>query len=355
MFKDQMTHKERMIAFSKGEKIDRIPISLSLGEAIAPSFGYGLDEYSNSAEIMANVAINSFREFGSDSESIATTLRGMGEAMGSKIKYPKNSIPYVEEPAVKEINDIDKLKIADPQKDGRLPLCLKALRMTIDAIGSEVSVGGGIAGPFSVATCLVGAENLLRWIIKYPEKVKQLMELVTESNNRYIKELANLGVGVSIADPVTSSSLLGKKQFNEFSYPYLKNNIETITKLTGRGPSIHICGKSKSLWEPLMEAGITSFSIDNAEDLSEAKAVMGDRITIVGNVPPVEVISKGTKEDIYNSVKECIKKAYDSPKGYMLAAGCQIPMFTKKENIEHFINAGKYYGHYPINEELLNS
>lgn len=350
-----MTPKERMAAFGKSEEIDRIPISLSLGESIVPFFGYDMNKYSNSAEIMAEVEIKSFKTFRPDSSSISITLRGMGEAMGSIIEFPQSAISYVKESAVKEVNDIDKLKVADPQKDGRLPLFLRALKLTKETIGDEVNVSGGIAGPFTVATCLVGAENLLKWTIKYPDKVKQLMDLIAESNNRYIKELANLGVGVSISDPVTSSSLLGKKQFNAFSYPSLKNNIQTAIKLTGRKPSIHVCGKSKSLWEPLVEAGVSSFSIDNVEDLSEAKEIIGDKITITGNVPPVEVINRGAKESIYSSVKKCIRKAYDSPKGYILAPGCQIPMFTSKENIQHFINAGKYYGHYPINEDLLNS
>lgn len=118
-------------------------------------------------------------------------------------------------------------------------------------------------------------------------------------------------------------------------------------------PGIHICGGSKGLWEPLAETGISSFSIDNVEDIAEAKEIIGDKAAIMGNVPPVEVINRGNKETIYESVKECIRKGYDSPKGFILSSGCQIPMFTSEENIMHFINAGKYYGRNPINKELL--
>lgn len=353
LYKDEMTPKERMIAFSKGEEIDRIPISPMLGETVAPLYGYKMDEYAFSSEIMSNVEIESFKRFRPDSISIGISLRGMGEAMGSILEFPKDAISYVKEPFVKSVNDIDKLKVANPKKDGRLPIFLEALIRTKDSIGDEVNVGSSIVGPYSVAACLTGAENLLKWTIKFPEKVKELMEIITESNNNFIHELANIGVSVSIADPVSSPTLLGKKHFNNFSYPYLKNNIETITALTGKKPGIHICGKSKDLWKPLSEIGISSFSIDNIEDLNEVKEIIGNETVIVGNVPPVEVINRGTKEDIYASVKECILKGKDSPKGFILSSGCQIPMYTSEENIMHFINAGKHYSKGLVKKELL--
>lgn len=80
---------------------------------------------------------------------------------------------------------------------------------------------------------------------------------------------------------------------------------------------------------------------------------MGDKVIITGNVPPVDVVYKGTKEDIFKSVKECIRKGHDSKKGYILSTGCQIPMHTPMENIEAFMEAGRKYGNYPIDLKLL--
>ncbi len=34
----------------------------------------------------------------------------------------------------------------------------------------EVDVGAAMSGPFSVAASVVGTENLLKWMIKYPKK-----------------------------------------------------------------------------------------------------------------------------------------------------------------------------------------
>ncbi|MCR1899708.1 uroporphyrinogen decarboxylase family protein [Irregularibacter muris] len=353
MKKDQMTPKERMTAFSKGLEIDRIPCVPDMGVTMAPFIGATTYEYYHSAELMADLEIALFKRLRHDSIGISTTLRGVAGAMGSVIGYPKNNISYLISPAAKTPGEIENLKPANPETDGILPLLLKALRIIRDTVGHEADVGASMSGPFSVAASLVGTENLLRWMIKYPQSIHTLMEIITESNNRYIEKVAELGLGIGFADPVSSTSLISPKQFDEFSMPYLKKNVDKIRELTGSRPSIHICGTSKSIWESVLSTGIGNFSIDNIEDLEEAKESIGDRVVITGNIPPVEVVHKGTREDILRAGKKCIQKAYDSTKGFILSTGCQIPMHTPMENIEAIMDAARIYGSYPIDEELL--
>lgn len=344
-----MTPKERTTAFAKGEEIDRIVCVPDMGVTMAPFIGVTARDYYHSAELMADLEIALFNRLHHDGVSISTSLRGIAEAMGAKVGYPEYGISYLKEPAIKSIDEIESLKVVDPLKDGNLPTLLKAIKLTRDALNDKVDVGAAMSGPFSVAASVVGTENLLKWMIKYPERVHTLMDIVAESNNRYIEEVAKLGVSIGFADPVSSTSLISPKQFREFSLPALKKNINKIKEKTGGNPSIHVCGKSRELWEDIVDAGVSNFSIDNAEDLEEAKKVMGDRVVITGNVPPVDVVYRGSKEEIFASVKECIKKAHDSKKGYVLSTGCQIPMHTPIENIEMFMEAGKKYGTYPIN------
>ena len=348
MFKEEMTPKERMVAFSRGEEIDRVICIPDMGVTMAPFLGINTRDYYHSAENMAALEVALFNRLHHDGVGISTSLRGIAEAMGSKVEYPEYGISYLKEPIVKKIEDIEKLKIIDPLKDGNLPTLLKAIRLTKEALFDKVDVSASMSGPFSVAASVVGTENLLRWTRKYPEKIHVLMDIIAECNNRYIEEVAKLGVSIGFADPVSSTSLISPRLFREFSLPALKKNVDKIKEKTGGSPSIHICGKSRAIWEDVLSTGISNFSIDNVEDIEEAKKVMGDRVIITGNVPPVEVVYTGGEDNIYNSVKECIRKGHDSKKGYLLSTGCQIPMHTPIENIELFMKAGKKYGTYPI-------
>lgn len=350
-----MSPRERMDAFSRGEEIDRLICIPDMGVTMVPFLGIKASDYYHSAELMAELEIALFKRLRHDSVGISTSLRGMAEAMGSKVAYPDYNISYLLEPAIKSVEEIESLKVVNPLKDGKLPILIKALKLTRDALIKDVDVGAAMSGPFSVAASVVGTENLLRWMTKYPEKVHTLMEIVAESNNRYIEEVAKLGLSIGFADPMSSTSIISPKLFREFSLPYLKINIDKIKKTTGSAPGIHICGKSKKLWQDVVNAGISNFSIDNEEDLKDAKEIMGDKVVITGNVPPVDVVHLGSRADISKAVKESIRKGYDSPKGYILSTGCQIPMNTPIEQIEMFMEAGRKYGKYPIDLGLLNS
>lgn len=61
----------------------------------------------------------------------------------------------------------------------------------------------------------------------------------------------------------------------------------------------------------------------------------------------------GTPYDVLRSAKECIRKGYNSPKGFVLTSGCQMPVQTPKENMQALMDAARIFGRYPINKELL--
>lgn len=101
----------------------------------------------------------------------------------------------------------------------------------------------------------------------------------------------------------------------------------------------------------MLDTGIDTLSIDNVEDLEEAKNIAGKRVCISGNVDPVYIMNKGTREEVINATKECIKKGYNSPNGFVLSTGCQIPLNSPIENIDAMMDTARTYGAYPIKPE----
>lgn len=142
---------------------------------------------------------------------------------------------------------------------------------------------------------------------------------------------------------MAARNLLSKKQFNEFFLPYLRQTIERLREFQG-APSIHICGNTKDRWGEVVDAGVSSFWVDNCESLKELKEAYGNRVAISGNVVPVEVLRDGTPEEIAENVRFCIGQAADNPCGYNLCPGCTTPVGTSKENMTAFMNAATIYG-----------
>lgn len=350
--KDELTAIERNQLLSEGKDVDRIMCCIDSGETLAPLIGCTLPEYYFSSEKMCELEEYIYNTFQSDGAGISTTLRGMAEAMGSKIKYMDHNIAQLDTPAISSLDDVDKLPLVDIEKDGRLPIILEGLRMVKERLGDKVPVSGTVTGPFTVAAMVVGTETLLKGMMRQPEKVKQLMDIIVENNNRYIARMLDIGVGVGFADPVSSTSLLRVKQYEEFSLPYFQKNVDFIKK-NGGGCGLHICGTSRKLWELLIPTGIGTFGPDNVEDMEEAKKVLGPHMCIQGNVPPVDVMRLGTPQDVLRASRISIRKAYDSPNGFVLTSGCQTPMDTPVENMQALMDAARIFGRYPIDQELL--
>ena len=347
---DQMTPRERMEAFSEGKQIDRIPCSPFLGEACAPLFGRTIREHNYSTDAIIDVAVGSFEKFRPDSIGIGPGLQGIPEAMGSEFKFPENGTPYFSKPIIEDYSDIGKLSPIDPYKDGRISYFLEALKVTNERIGHEVFVGSSMGGPFTTASFLRGTENFLKDINRNPEMVHKLLELSTQSVINYIDAICDLGLSPGIADPIASSTMISTKTFREFAKPYLKKCMDRIIERRGSGSTLHICGRTKKIWADMVDIGIANLSLDNIEDIGELKEQYGDKICLIGNVDPVDIIMRGSIEEIYNAGKECIRKAYDSPKGFILSSGCDIPVGTHPDKIIALMDTARIYGRYPDNK-----
>lgn len=91
-----------------------------------------------------------------------------------------------------------------------------------------------------------------------------------------------------------------------------------------------ICGDTTKLLETFPEMGTRGISIDSSVDIAYAKETVGDKLSIMGNVSPMEILN-GTPESIEQAVIDCFRKCWDNPRGFTIAPGCDIPVTTSLE------------------------
>ncbi len=335
--------REKLIETGKADRILTCPFIDMFG---AKLINKNIREVNLSGELMADLEIEAYKIFGHDSVSVGPGLYGVPEALGVKLGLPENSYPYVINNVDVDYNHIEELPVADPYKDGRLPLFLDGVKKLLDEVKHEVSVGSSVAGPFSTAATVIGTERFLKDIRKNPEAIHKLLAQVTKSVLAYMDAVMDLGVVPSMPDPVASGTLISTKTFSEFALPYLETCVEHIRSRMGRGPTLHICGTTKKHWPEIKKLNLSALSLDNIDDIGEACDTLGDKFCIVGNVDPVKIMLKGTKETIYAAVKECIDKAWNNPKGFVLATGCDIPINAPVENVHFFMEAARLYSRF---------
>ena len=353
MNRDRLTPLERFAAYNRGALLDRLPCVPIIGNTSARVLGVKVSEFRGNGRLIADAQIAAYRRFGYDVIRIFTDLYTQAEAMGAQVHYPDDETAYLSAPAITDVDQISSLQPADPYKDGNLPQHLEAMKRAFQAVGTEVPVMGALTGPFTTASFLIGTENLVRLTLKNPSAVHQLCEVAFQSARAYAGAILDTGCIPSLTDAMCSTTVISPKQFKEFGQPYLKRLVDFIHSW-GHSVTLHICGKTSSIWEAMADTGAECLSIDNAADLEAAKMKVGHRVRLMGNVPPSEIMLQGTPAQVREAVRVCVRKAHNNPKGLVVASGCSLPVETPFANIDAMLNAVREIG-WPINSSDLGT
>ncbi|MBU3129208.1 uroporphyrinogen decarboxylase family protein [Clostridium tagluense] len=354
LLKDDMTPKERIEAMTHGRPFDRVPCNIFIGDHAATIIGAKVSDLNFSSEKFLYGQLAANKKYGIESTGVSPGLAGIAEALGSKLVFPDHGAPYVREYGIKDILDLERLSIPDPVKAGRFAFVLETAEKLVDEFGREIPVSVEVPGPFTSAGNLMNIGKILRDTRKNPEFVHRILRLVTDTTIAFIKQASKLDVSIGIAEPSASGTLISHGMFETFALPYLIEIVDTIKALGKGSPYLHICGNTKKIWTLMADTGAGALSLDDVIDLEDAKKTVGDRVILIGNVKPTATMYLGKPIDVERDAKECLKKSYDNPKGYVLALGCGFPIDTPPENIHALRGAAIKYGKYPYEPELFS-
>ena len=206
-------------------------------------------------------------------------------------------------------------------------------------------VGDNIAEPgiYPISKLLVATR-------KQPELVHKLLRFSTDALIAVSEEFAKCGVDIFICDPVASGDIMSEKAYRELVLPYTKELAPAIHK-HGVAMGYHICGNTNKITEAMLESGCDMLSVDVKVPLLRAKELGGDKVPIIGNVDPINTMMLGTPDEVREEVMRDIADCADTPNGYIVSTGCDIPVDTPKENVMAFMDAVREYGPVSIGQK----
>jgi len=131
---------------------------------------------------------------------------------------------------------------------------------------------------------------------------------------------------MGVGDP--AASLVGPTIFDAFIFPAQKKLVDGLTAMGLRSRS-HICGNTRRISKSRGELGYDIVDVDAMVSLGDARAKMPDQV-ILGNVATVEVLQRGSVEDVLAAVAKCHEQAGER---YIVGAGCEVPRDTPIANM----------------------
>lgn len=343
---DQMTPKERAFALFAGKEVDRMPIKL-FSPYIGMNFGVSYEEAFNKAESRAKWLIESYKRFGQDGLSVNYRLDGIPVAFGAESTYDSVGIPIVKNAVIEKPEDcknldLEKLRF---ENDVNAQVAFDAVSIIQEELSDEIFTGVGFMGPFTTAANLLGTDKVMKAMRKNPEGLHMLLDFAAEATIEVGRKFVQNQIGIGLAEP--TASMVSPKFFREFVAPYYVKVMDKWKEWGCRGAGFHICGDTTRLLEEFTMMGIRGISIDSSVDLDYAKATVGDKLSIMGNVDTIAIL-EGTPETIEKAVKDTYAKGWNNPRGFTLAPGCDIPVQTPLENIDAYMRAARKCAKYPV-------
>ena len=139
-----MTSLERVQAVMQGEIPDFLPVIPQSFLFAMQDNGYSIGTVNRKPSIMAKCHLECREKYGYDGCVMDVDDSTLAEACGAKVIYREGNVAVVKEsePVLKDLRQIDDLKMPDPQKDGRLPEWLETTSRIAEKISQEAVVMG---------------------------------------------------------------------------------------------------------------------------------------------------------------------------------------------------------------------
>jgi len=338
----QYTGKERVIAACKGEFADRVPINVMVPRA-HELLGFSALEVTLDPDKGLQALVKAQEMFPSDmvpvpgAPALPSTAAATYEA--------KHGSGAMEEPRLADKSAFAELKLRDPKQSKRWVAFLEMCYKTNATFGDSWTYSL-MAGPWTTAVTLRGAEAIIMDTMDDPQFIHNLMRYTTETAKLRGDSIIETGLALFIAEPSSSCSIISPGIYQEFVHPYLKEVIDHL-KQNKALIELHICGNTTPILEYTTSLDVDILDIDAATPLEKAIEVAQKRLAIRGNLSP-ELFGEGTREQIEEEVKHCFEVAA-SGGAYILSPGCTIPYETPLENVRYFWEAATKYGSYQKN------
>lgn len=260
-------------------------------------------------------------------------------AFGCKVHFHHNRPPSME-PVVTAPSFWADASIPDVYEDGFMPL---ALRWTKHAEARLQAEGLGLKmvaarGPIVTAGWVMGASDLMTGFITHPKEILRFLDTVTETIIRWLDaqlEQVTHPEGVFLLDDV--AGMVSLEHFEEFVYPRMKRIFDHFDGLIRVFHNDMPCGH---LYERMADAGFDVFNFTHEVDIAEAKAKMGHRVAMMGNVPPLAVGVRESPEEVARWAKECLDKAAPGG-GMILSVGGGVSPDMPAENIDAMLQTAR--------------
>jgi uroporphyrinogen-III decarboxylase len=205
---------------------DRIPVYAQMHEFTMHELGIPAKMFYTTPEILTPATLEIAERYGIDVGFVDYDVYNIeAEALGQKVVFFENHIPDVDRstPLITGPDDLDKIRTPDFDAAGRFAKVIEMHSIYVELTGLPPVLQ--FCAPFSLAANIRGVENLLMDILRNPDFVRKLFEVIVEEVLApwilYQKKHFPHAVNIAGADAMGSLPILNLEILEEWVVPYI--------------------------------------------------------------------------------------------------------------------------------------
>ncbi len=246
-------------------------------------------------DLACEVTLQPLRRFELDAAILFSDILTIPDAMGLGLYFVQGEGPKFEHP-VRDAAAITRLGVPDPTEE--LGYVMDAVRTIRAELAGAVPLIGFSGSPWTLATYMVEGGSSRQFsrvkalLYDQPGAAHTLLDTLARSVTAYLNAQIEAGAqAVQIFD--SWGGALAHDAFGEFSLRYMAQVVDGLHReWDGRRVPVVLFSKGcNTQLEALADTGADALGVDWTITLAEARARVGDRVALQGNLDPAVLLA----------------------------------------------------------------
>jgi len=294
-------------------------------------------------EIACEITLQPLQRYQLDAGIIFSDILMIPDAMRCGLYFEQGEGPCFKYP-VRSRAMVENLPIPDPEED--LGYVMQAIRLFVKSC-QTIPLIGFCGSPWTVATYMVEGKSskyfslIKKMMLDEPTTLLALLSKLTQASCAYLHAQIEAGVkAVMIFD--TWGGILAPEKYRQFSLHFMQEIVAYLkNQPSTKSTPIILFTKQGGQWlEEIAASGCDAIGIDWTVDMAKARARVGNKVAIQGNLDPCTLYA--SPEKIQQEVKN-ILDAYGKGAGHVFNLGHGIYPDIPFEHVQVVIETIQQY------------
>lgn len=292
------------------------------------------------ADLACEVTLQPLERFDLDAAILFSDILTIPDAMGLGLYFAEGEGPKFRKPIRTEA---DVAALSKPDVSVELGYVMNAVSTIRRELNGRVPLIGFSGSPWTLFTYMVEGGSSKEFIeskkmiFGRPDEAHAVLSILADTVIDYLNAQIRAGAqAVQIFD--TWGGVLSPEMYQVFSLDYMQKIVEGLIKAhDGQQIPCILFTKNGGQWlENMAQTGATALGLDWTTDIGKARARVGDKVALQGNMDPFMLYAP--KERIREEVKSILSK-YGKGSGHVFNLGHGIHLGVDPDNAKCFIDA----------------